>query len=220
MTSCSFKVFLFFLIPILSFSQVDVVLAQSSATLSIKKGSRWGFNSTIAQRNTVYEKTEGLHIQAAQFATYEVGFYSQLGVGVMYRELFDENKPEELRTTEQFVHTRKYNRFKLAHRVRWDQRWRADRLTHRWRYRISSSLPLNGERTDSAEFYLTGNLETLFIAENGARPAYDKRFALGLGRQISSKIKIQFITAYRIEDFTHSSQRLLFLKLCLYYSAK
>jgi hypothetical protein len=42
-----------------------------------------------------------LHIQAAQFASHEMGFYSQIGVGVMYRELFDDSKLEEVRLAEQ-----------------------------------------------------------------------------------------------------------------------
>ncbi len=218
MISCYSRCLLLLLFPVCCFSQIDQVLTDPSITVSFNQGSRWGFNTIINQRSVIYEEGNALHVQAAQFATYEIGFYSQLGLGVMYRELFDEDRPEELRTTEQYVFARKYNALKIAHRGRWDQRWRADRLTHRWRYRLSSSLPLNGLVTDSSEFYLTGSWETLFIAENGSRPAYDQRFSLGLGRQISNQIKLQLVTQYRIEDFTATSERLLFLELGLYYS--
>jgi hypothetical protein len=161
-----------------------------------------------------------LHVQGAQYVSYEIGFYSQLGVGIMYRELFDNDRPEELRTTQQFVYSKKYNALKVAHRARWDQRWRGDRLTHRWRYRVSSSLPLNGSVTDPSEFYLTSSLETLFVAENGVAPALDQRFALGLGRQVGSRTKIQLVTEYRTEDFARGIERSLFINLGLYYSFK
>lgn len=220
MTSYFFRVLVLVLLPCSGVAQIDELLVQPSINISSQSGSRWGFNTTIAQRNLIYDNTEALHIQGAQFATYEIGFYSQLGIGVMYRELFDDQRPEELRTTQQFVHKRKYNAFKIAHRGRWDQRWRGDRLTHRWRYRLSGSIPLNGLETDASEFYLTGNIETLFIAENEKQPKYDQRFSLGLGRQINKKIKLQLLTQYRIEDFTMSSQRLLFLNFGLYYSLK
>ena len=218
MISCCSRWAIFLLFPICCFSQVDEVLVDPSLTFSFQQGSRWGFNTILNQRSVIYEKGEALHVQAAQFVTYEIGFYSQLGVGVMYRELFDEDRPEELRTTQQYVFARKYNALKIAHRGRWDQRWRADRLTHRWRYRLSSSLPLNGLRTDSSEFYLTGSWETLFIAENGATPEFDQRFSIGLGQQVNKNIKLQLVTTYRIEDFTAASERLLFLELGLYYS--
>lgn len=220
MTSCFFRTILFLLLPVIALAQIDEVLVQPSMTISSKPGSRWGFNTTIAQRNLIYEETDALHVQGAQFVTYEIGFYSQLGVGVMYRELFDNDSPEELRTTQQYVHKRKYNAFKLAHRARWDQRWRGDKLTHRWRYRLSGSIPLNGLKTDAAEFYLTGNIEILLIAENESQPMYDQRFSLGLGRQLNKKIKLQLVTQYRIEDFTMSSERLLFFNLGLYYALK
>jgi hypothetical protein len=205
------------LCPFFATGQLDEVLAQPSITLSWKSETRWNLNTTVEQRNVVSPDAEVLHIQAAQFVSYELGFYSQIGAGVMYRELFDEARPEELRFTEQYVYTRKYNSLKIAHRGRWDQRLRGDRTTHRWRYRFSASIPLNGEVTDAKEFYLTGNLETLLIAENDVRPAYDQRFALGLGRQLIKDIKLQFTAEYRIEDFTDSSERLLFLNLGMYY---
>jgi hypothetical protein len=201
-----------------AFSQiVDDVIVQPALNISWNTGNRWSFNSAIEQRNSTDGSFEALHIQAAQFASYEVGFYSQIGVGIMYRELFDDSRPEEVRFTEQYVYTRKYNALKIAHRLRWDQRLRAARTTHRWRYRFSSSLPLNGFATDASEFYLTASLETVFIAERSNRPGYDQRFSIGIGRKISKSLKLQLVTEYRFEDFTSTTERLLFLNLGVYY---
>lgn len=213
------RVFLFLLLPLLSFSQiVEDVIVQPSLNISWQTGNRWSFNSVMEQRNSTYDGVDALHIQAAQFVGYEVGFYSQIGFVVMYRELFDDSRPEEVRFTEQYVYKRKYNALKVAHRVRWDQRLRGDRTTHRWRYRLSSSLPLNGFATDVSEYYLTASLETVFIAEKAERPGYDQRFSLGLGRQLSKNLKLQLVTEYRFEDFTANTERLLFLNLGMYYS--
>lgn len=201
-------------------AQIDRVVVQPSLVFSIEQDSRWSFNTTFQERNTVENGITGLHVQAAQFVSYEIGFYSELGIGVMYRELFDQQLPEELRTTQQYVYGRKYNALKVAHRGRWDQRWREDRLTHRWRYRLSSSLPLNGSNTDASEFYVTASLETLFIGETGRKPALDQRFSAGLGRQVGNRTKIQFIVEYRTEDFRRDTQRSLFMDLGLYYTFK
>ncbi|WP_124979226.1 DUF2490 domain-containing protein [Nonlabens xiamenensis] len=218
MTSFYFRWF-FLLLPMALSSQViDDLLVQPAVNLSWHNNARWSFNTAAAQRNSTNDGWDALHVQVAQFASYEIGFYTQLGAGVMYRELLDEDSPEEIRFTEQFVHARKYNAFKLAHRLRWDQRWRDQRITHRWRYRLSASLPLNGSVTDASEWYLTGSLEALFIAENNKNPSYDQRTSLGLGRKISKDIKIQFVGEYRFEDFSRDNEKLLFLNLGLYYS--
>lgn len=218
MISYCFRLFIILLLPAAAISQVvDDVIVQPSLNISWKDTARWSFNTAVAQRNSTEGSFEALHIQATQFASYDIGFYSQIGAGIMYRELFDKDRPEEVRFTEQFVYARKYNALKIAQRVRWDQRLRDDRVTHRWRYRLSGSIPLNGFATNASEFYITASLETVFIAENDYRPAYDQRFSLGIGRKLSKKLKLQLITEYRFEDFTADTQRLLFLNLGVYY---
>ncbi len=218
MISYCFRVF-FVLIPAMGLSQiVDEVLVQPSINVSFHNDSRWSFNTALEQRNVVANEYDNLHVQLSQFASYEIGFYSQIGMGVMYREVFDRDRPEELRTTQQYVRTRNFNSLKIAHRVRWDQRWRGDLLTHRWRYQFSGAIPLNGNVTDASEFYLTSAAEIVFIAENNERPAYDQRVSIGLGKQLNSDYKLQLTTEYRWEDFTAASDRLLFVNLALYYS--
>lgn len=212
------RVLFIWLFPLFSFAQiVDDIIVQPSVNISWQTANRLSFNSVVEQRNSTDDGVDALHVQAAQFVGYEVGFYSQIGFVVMYRELFDDSRPEEVRFTEQYVYKRKYNALKVAHRVRWDQRWRGDRTTHRWRYRFSSSLPLNGFATDVSEYYLTASLETVFIAEKAERPGYDQRFSLGLGRQLSKNLKLQIVTEYRFEDFTAETERLLFLNIGMYY---
>jgi hypothetical protein len=220
MTFSYFKLLLLYALPIFTMAQIERVVVQPSLSFSIKKDVRWSFNTTFQERNSVENGITALHVQAAQFVSYEIGFYSELGVGIMYRELFDQHLPEELRTTQQYVYSRKYNALKVAHRARWDQRWRDDRLTHRWRYRFSSSLPLNGSETDTKEFYVTASVETLFIGETGRKPALDQRFSAGLGRQMGKKTKLQFIIEYRTEDFRRDTERSLFIDLGLYYTFK
>ena len=216
MTSFCFRV-LFLLLPFCAMGQlVDDVIFQPAIKIVWHNNSRWSFNTALEQRNNMTNEVDPLHINLTQFANYEIGFYSQIGLGVMYRELFDENNPEELRVTEQFVHAKKYNQFKVAHRLRWDQRLRSDRVTHRWRYQLSGSLPLSGNKIDTSEYYLTANLETLLIAENNVGPAYDQRLGFGLGKQLETKYKLQLNTEYRWEQFTTENQRSLFIYLSLY----
>jgi hypothetical protein len=220
MTSFFFKI-LIFLLPILGSTQVvDNFLVQPGLKISWNDNNRWGFNTSIEQRSVVSSDLKALHLQLAQFASYDIGFYSQFGIAVMYREIADQNRPEELRTSQQYVYTKNYNALKTAQRVRWEQRWLDDRLIHRWGYQFSSSLPLSGLFIDSSEFYMTAAVELLFIAESDIKPAYDQRISLGLGKKLNSNYKLQLTTEYRWEDFTSASERLLFFNLALYYSFK
>ncbi|GAL74150.1 hypothetical protein JCM19275_2997 [Nonlabens ulvanivorans] len=180
MTSYYFRIFVFLFMPLISTAQVvNNYIVQPSINVRWDNSGRWKFNSALEHRSVVNNGWNALHVQAVQFASYEVGFYSQIGMGVMYRELFDDQRPEELRLTEQFVYARKYNNLKIAHRLRWDQRIRGENLTYRWRYRLSGSFPLNGATVDATEFYLTSSIETIFIAQANEKPGYDQRVAIG-----------------------------------------
>jgi hypothetical protein len=208
---------IFYLCPVLTFSQLaENVVVQPAINISWRGKPAWKFNTAIEQRTTVHPEFEGLHVQVAQFASVEVGFYGRLGLGAMYREVFDQAEPEELRTTQQYVRARTYNNLKIAQRLRWDQRWRGSRLTHRWRYRLSGSIPLAGEVTDPSEYYITGGVETLFVAEADRKPLYDQRLSLGIGRQLSKSCKLQLVGQYRWEDFTATNDRSLFINLAVY----
>lgn len=219
MTSYYFRIFAFSFMPLISTAQVvNNYIVQPSINVRWDNSGRWKFNSALEHRSVVNNGWNTLHVQAVQFASYEVGFYSQIGMGVMYRELFDDQRPEELRFTEQFVYARKYNNLKIAHRLRWDQRIRGENLTYRWRYRLSGSFPLNGATVDATEFYLTSSIETIFIAQANEKPGYDQRVAIGLGRALSNNIKLQLVNEYRWENYTNLINRSLFINLGVFYS--
>ncbi len=217
MTSCYFRILLL-LLPAVGASQIaDQVVVQPALNIAWETDSRWSFNTTVSQRTQAANGYESLHVQVAQFALYEVGFYSQIGLGVMYRELFDDQLPEELRLTEQYVFARTFNELKIAHRLRWDQRIRDQRnITHRWRYRLSASIPLSGNNVDVSEFYLSGSAETLFVAENNRSPQWDQRLELGLGRQLGTNFKLQLSTEYRWEAWNVNLDKRLFFYVTLY----
>ncbi|EAS20826.1 DUF2490 domain-containing protein [Nonlabens mediterrranea] len=219
MISYYFRFLILMFLPCINIAQVaDNFIMQPSINVRWDNTGRWRFNSAIEHRSKINNGWEALHIQATQFASYEVGFYSQIGVGVMYREIFDDELPEELRFTEQFVYARKYNDLKVAHRLRWDQRIRGERLTHRWRYRLSASIPLNGDTVDVTEYYVTSSIESIFKAQVKEKPGYDQRVALGIGRALDRKIKLQLMTEYRWENYTQDITRSVFLYLGVFYS--
>tara|TARA_R110002012_G_scaffold53641_2_gene137813 strand:- start:234 stop:896 length:663 start_codon:yes stop_codon:yes gene_type:complete len=219
MTSYYFRIFAFLFMPLISTAQVvNNYIVQPSINLRWDNNGRWMFNSALEHRSLINNEWNVLHVQAVQFASYEIGFHSQIGLGVMYRELFDDQRPEELRFTEQFVYARKYNNLKIAHRLRWDQRIRGENLTHRWRYRLSGSIPLNGGTVDATEFYITSRLETIFIAQANKKSGYDQRVAIGLGRALNKNMKLQLVTEYRWEDYTNDLKRSLFINLGVFYS--
>ena len=113
------RVLFIWLFPLFSFAQiVDDIIVQPSVNISWQTGNRWSFNSVVEQRNSADDGVDALHVQAAQFVGYEVGFYSQIGFVVMYRELFDDSRPEEVRFTEQYV--TKENTMRLRWHIEYD----------------------------------------------------------------------------------------------------
>ncbi|GAK96173.1 hypothetical protein JCM19294_2955 [Nonlabens tegetincola] len=218
MTSYYFRILIVLLLSQTAVSQiVDNTLFQNALNISYDNNYRWSFVSALEQRSLTGDDAGLLHIQASHYTNYEVGFYGQIGIGIMYRDLRNSNT-SELRITEQYAYSRKYNQLKMAHRIRWDQRYRGDRITHRWRYRYSIALPLNGIQTDKNEWYLGASVETLFIAENLTKPFWDQRLIFNLGNQISRNFKLQLSTEYRWESFTQNTERLLFINLGGYWS--
>ena len=113
------------------------------------------------------------------------------------------------RSIMQFIVTKNYGRFKLAHRFSADQTFSAtDDTEFRLRYRIASEIPLNGQSVDPMEFYLKVNNEYLNAWQSGA---YDLeiRVVPFLGFEFSDTKKVELGVDYRVNSFVsgYSSNR-------------
>ncbi|MUP45359.1 DUF2490 domain-containing protein [Gramella sp. BOM4] len=183
--------------------------------LNLERPNRWSFNFGISNRNLIHSEGETLFnarfFELSHFTSYEVGFYGKLSLGLRYRfnELFEDTSRDEIRLTQQYSRSRKYNSLKLAHRIRFEQRFRANTI-YRTRYEFSAQLALNGQRLDPDEFFLVGNTEALLSMGSAIKPSLEQRIGLSLGKEISKGIKIDFGTEYRLANYNQSTVHELF----------
>lgn len=204
------------MVPIVAMGQIaQQSRLESGVTAQWNSNDRWQFYTSLHQRTDLNDVT-GMHVQFTQYATYDIGFYATIGAGFMYREL-SRFKDREFRWTAQYTYSRTYNAIKLAHRVRWDQRYREDDPEYRLRYRLSFSMPLNGFKVDVKEYYVTAGSESLYVVQSGELPEYDQRLYAGVGFRWSDKLRIQSTTEHRWESLLNDSQTLLFVNLGLFY---
>ena len=199
---------------------------EKSAAVNYAITPRWNIQGGTTYRNTLTESLSNeaiawnsKHIQFSANTAYEVGFYGKLGGGILYRfnSIETKDNENEVRLTQQYSYAKRYNGFRIGHRIKLDQRLRTSKNTHRIRYRISSDFPLNGESLDVGELYAVLSTESIFNTGKKESPAWDQRFTIGLGNQLFKKVKLQLNAQYRFENYLISTQNRLFVTTQLYY---
>lgn len=184
----------------------------------------YSHNWFLANRSTMYESTElkfnALQFDIGHFSNFKIGGNQSLSLGILYRysELFDEEKINEFRITEQFNIIYRPNFVRYGHRIRAEQRITSLQTIHRFRYRFTLDLPLEGQNLDVGECYFIGNLETLLNVGKDLEPIYGQRFTASFGWLLSSKTKLQFGMEYRLLNFTGTAQHIALLLSSLNFS--
>jgi hypothetical protein len=134
----------------------------------------------------------------------KVGLNSRIAGGYLIR--FREGKLVH-RFIQQYIIVQRLNAFRLAHRFLGDQTFSTnEKPEFRFRYRITSEIPLNGESVDSGEFYLKINNEYLNSFQDAD---YDLEIRLVplLGYDINDNIKIELGLDYRVNSFLNNNTR-------------
>ncbi len=102
----------------------------------------------------------------------------------------------ESRLWQQVTLTNNISRLKLEHRYRIEQRWLTQGYRNRFRYRLSSIVPLNNATLQPHVFYLTA-FDEIFLTNQ--KPHFERnRLYGGAGYQFSKTFTLQcgFITQY------------------------
>lgn len=208
----------------LLFSQGQIVAFwEPQVALNYKVTSTYSHNFSVVNRNYVYEshevKLRTRHFEIAHFSTLKVRDNQSLSLGTMYRfrNIFEEEKNNELRLTEQYNLTHGSYRFRFGHRIRSEQRLANDLFIQRFRYRFTLDLPLQGEKLDIGESFLVGSTESV-LSVSSNRPSYDQRVSLAIGMLLKDKVTFQTGFEYRVEDYTHENNNVLFLNSSLVFS--
>lgn len=111
-----------------------------------------------------------------------------------------DNVVPQFRFWQQVVLVQPFDRLKLYHQFRFEQRWKRDyaegspfKLTHRFRYKFTGYYPLNNDRLINKTLFLSF-YEEIFI-QAGKPVTYDyledNRVFLGLGYILNKNIQIQ-----------------------------
>lgn len=178
----------------------------------------WKWNSSIAHRsiNPTSGNSHLAFIEANQFATRKILSDMNLSLGYKYRKLDrrELNSGREQRLTQQLAYTHLHTRIRLMSRFRSEQRFRDSGFEHRYRYRLSADIPLNGEKLDEGEFFTILSSELLFDRSDG-QSGFDHRFSAGLGYVFSAFIKIQLDYTLRSENLTTTVDQVHFVTTSL-----
>ncbi len=137
-------------------------------------------------------------------AAKKVGLNSRIAGGYLVRI---EDGGLSHRLIQQYVIVQKLSRWRLAHRISSDQTFsETEEPEFRFRYRITSEIPLNGETVDPTEFYIKLNNEYVnsFQADE-----YDLEIRLIslLGYDISENFKMETGLDYRVSSFLSHTTR-------------
>ena len=197
---------------------------QPGISINYKAAPGYQHNFSIANRSYIYQNAgwdfAARQIDLVHFSNWKFLDNQSLGFGLQYRfrKLFEADKGNELRLTQQYNITIRPQATRFGHRLRTEQRILKKLTIHRFRYRFAVDRPLAGEKLDVGEPYLVGTSEALLSLAKGAEPQYDLRLGLNLGWLLTNNGKIQAGLEYRIEDFSGFGNDILFLNTALVFS--
>lgn len=151
-------------------------------------------------------------LDISHFSTLALNDKNEVAVGVQYRfeENFEPEEENEIRFTEEYKYSVQLKTIEFEHRLRAEQRIYSSSTSHRFRYNFAVSRALKGPEIGTGEAYLVADLETLLTVASSKRPKYEQRIGAGIGLVLTDAIKIEFVTEYRLDDFTQNLGHELF----------
>jgi len=217
-----FLLFLFiaFLISKMLYSQANLEMGLlPTINLNKKLSKERTLNFKTESKQQLYDNTFKYEYQRLDLifaVTKKINPRISIGLGYVLRieDHFLKNK-----TFQQLTLISRKPTFTLAHRLMSDQAFHSSQLPEfRFRYRLSTEIPIAGHTLDSKEFYILFHNEYLNSWQGGL---YDLEIrAQGiLGYVFSIKNKLELGLDYRIDSFLKSkAQNKLFLGINFYQS--
>lgn len=204
-----------FLLSLLFFFFIFTGIAQSgyqtgllpSLNLNKKLPRDWSVNFKAESRQSIYKDEfnfDYLLTDMSLSAGKKTGINTTIIAGYLLRMGKEEIKH---RVIQQLVYVKRYTSFRLAHRVAADQTFtHGDDTEYRFRYRLSSEIPVQGQSLDPKEFFLKLSNEYLNII-SGSDYDLEIRGAAFLGYVFSPANKIEFGLDYRVNSFIEDKPR-------------
>jgi len=180
---------------------------QPELSATWKIGDRWQMNLKGIAFNTFAEPgNEGTvanyrfqHLDFSAMGSYRTFHNQTFSVGYLYRwiEPFEKVEGYEHRIMEQVGFIAQIGATRIANRIRLEQRRRKIGLIHRWRYRLSMDIPLDGQTLNPNEMYLIISDELLWSFGKPVSNFGENRLNGGLGWYFSRKVKCEIQLQYR-----------------------
>lgn len=178
-----------------------------SLNINKKLPKDWALNFKAESRQSIVD--EGFNYQylltdISFAASKKVSINTSVAFGYLLRISDDGIKN---RAFQHISFVKRYTSFRLSHRFLADQTFQQDDDPEfRFRYRISSEIPLQGASLDTQELYLKLNNEYLNSFQNSS---YDLeiRTSVLLGYTISPSNKFELGLDYRIDSFVNANTR-------------
>ncbi len=176
-------------------------------SLTKKINTQWKVNYSYSNRNLLRTK-KGDNIANDEYQyilsdntlifSKKANVNGSFGFGYLWR--LEKGEPDTHRSLIQYSFKQSFDIFKLNHRVRADQTFQQDnKVTHRFRYRISALFSIQGEKLDSKEFYVKLNHEYLSIFKPQDFD-FEIRLTPLLGYVFNDKNKIEVGLDWRISS--------------------
>ena len=181
------------------------VLPQINLNISLPKD--WRLNAKLESRQLFSEGQFEQNFKTAYrydltdialIASKKTGVNNSLGAGYMIR--FRNNEVVH-RFIQQYSIVKKYDLFRLGHRISTDQTIRNNNpVQFRLRYRIGLEKALSGKDVDSKEFYFKLNNEYIFSSEGSDRD-FELRLIPAFGYAFNDYNKFECGIDYRLRGF-------------------
>ncbi len=197
------------------------VFWQPQAAITYNVSDNYSHNFGLANRNFLLNAgTEEFRVRQVDlnhFSKWTIKDNQSISLGLLWRnsKIFDEDRANEVRFTEQYNIVYRPINVRYAHRLRAEQRIFSDLTIHRFRYRFGIDFPLQGQKLDVGEAYSLWSVEGISNVAAGRESLYSARLRGGLGWRYGQKSRLQFAMEYRLVNFTRSSFHVFLLETAL-----
>lgn len=208
--------FLTFLLISLSASSQDNFdfLGESTLSIGSKLSKTYSMDFVFRSRYFLHKEVfqyEQQQVDVFHFSNFRLNAAKKLSFGLYYRNRdWFKSGSDELRFLQELNASKQKTGFKLAHRLRLEQRIFDTFSVLRPRYRFAIDLPLNGNTLDVGEAYFVGSTEALVSVSKEHTPLLDQRFTSLFGWLVSKNVKLQSGLEYRWESFNTKANNFLF----------
>ena len=170
--------------------------------LNVKLSENWRLNTKLESR--FQDKLSHALTDLAVVASREIGYNNKVAFGTMLRF---RNMQTAQRLIQQYTFVRKYDAFRVSHRLASDQTWaKEEPLEVRVRYRVTAQIPLNGQSVNPREMYLKVGNEYLGSIEL-QDVDLEIRVTPTLGYEFTDQNKIEVGLDYRLSSILQSPAR-------------